>query len=75
MSKNKILVNCLTYKIMNPKISVITATRNRENTLNRVFDSLKKQTFKNFEWIVCDDASNDNSLKLLRKFKKMLILK
>ena len=55
---------------MNPKISVITATRNRENTLNRVFDSLKKQTFKNFEWIVCDDASNDNSLKLLRKFKK-----
>ena len=51
------------------KISVITATRNRANTLYRVFKSLKNQTYKNFEWIVCDDASSDNTIKLLKKYK------
>ena len=51
------------------KISVITATRNRANTLNRVFKSLKNQTYKNFEWIVCDDASSDNTIKLLKSYK------
>ncbi len=55
---------------MNTQISVITPTRNRAKTLNRVFNSLNKQTYKNFEWIVCDDASNDNSIKLLKNYKK-----
>lgn len=55
---------------MYPKISVITPTRNRANTLNRVFKSLTKQTYKKFEWIVCDDASNDATVKLLKKYKK-----
>jgi glycosyltransferase involved in cell wall biosynthesis len=40
---------------MLPKISVITPTRNRANTIHRVFESLNKQKFLNFEWLVCDD--------------------
>jgi glycosyltransferase involved in cell wall biosynthesis len=55
---------------MYPKITVITPTRNRAHTLNRVFKSLKNQTYKNFEWLVCDDASNDKTLHLLKKYKK-----
>ncbi len=55
---------------MNIQISVITPTRNRAQTLHRVFNSLKKQTFKKFEWIVCDDASKDNTLELLKNYKK-----
>ena len=55
---------------MNPEISVITPTRNRASTLHRVFKSLEKQTFKNFEWIVCDDASRDETIELLKKYKK-----
>ena len=55
---------------MNPEISVITPTRNRVSTLHRVFKSLEKQTFKNFEWIVCDDASRDETIELLKKYKK-----
>ena len=55
---------------MKPLISVITPTRNRAHTLIRVFNSLNSQKFKNFEWLVCDDASNDKTLSLLRKFKK-----
>lgn len=56
---------------MHPKITVITATRNRSQTLNRVFKSLSNQTYKNFEWIVCDDASNDKTIELLKKYKKI----
>ena len=55
---------------MSPIISVITSTRNREKILPRVFNSLKKQTYKNFEWIVCDDASEDDTIDLLQKYKK-----
>ena len=43
---------------MKIQISVITPTRNRADTLHRVYTSLKKQEFTNFEWIVCDDASS-----------------
>ena len=55
---------------MDPIISVITPTRNRAYTLERVFKSLSSQTYKNFEWIVCDDASSDDTIELLRKYKK-----
>jgi glycosyltransferase involved in cell wall biosynthesis len=41
--------------------SVITPTYNRGNTLFRVYESLLLQTFKNFEWIVVDDGSIDDT--------------
>ena len=56
--------------MMKIDISVITPTRNRADTLHRVYKSLKNQKYKNFEWLVCDDASNDNTLHLLKKYKK-----
>ena len=38
---------------MRPKISVITPTRNREKTLNRVFKSLSNQNYKDLNgWYV-----------------------
>lgn len=45
--------------------SVITPTYNREHTLDRVYTSLKSQTYKNFHWIVVDDASSDNTKDLV----------
>lgn len=42
-------------------LSVITPTYNREKELKRVYDSLVKQTCKDFEWIVVDDGSTDNT--------------
>lgn len=43
------------------KISIITPTYNRAKTLHRVFESLEKQTYKNFEWIIIDDGSTDET--------------
>ncbi|WP_299799157.1 glycosyltransferase family 2 protein [uncultured Maribacter sp.] len=45
--------------------SVLTPTYNRAHTLKRVFDSLKAQTFQDFEWIIIDDASSDETSKLI----------
>lgn len=50
------------------KITVITPTYNRAHTLNRVYESLKKQVFKNFVWIIMDDGSTDNTQELANKF-------
>ena len=51
-----------------PKISVVTATYNRANTIHRVYDSLKKQTYKDFEWIVIDDGSKDNTRNIIYEY-------
>ena len=42
------------------KISVFTPTFNSTATLRRAYESLEKQTYKNFEWIIVDDCSTDN---------------
>lgn len=46
-------------------ISVLTCTYNREKYLPALYQSLKNQASHNFEWIIVDDGSNDNTRKLL----------
>lgn len=58
-----------------PLISVITCTYNRANTLPKAYESLCRQTFKDFEWIVSDDGSTDNTQELVKKWKKESKLK
>ena len=53
---------------MTVDISVFTATYNRAHTLHRVWNSLRKQTFRNFEWVVIDDGSTDNTEQVVRDF-------
>ena len=50
------------------KITVCTPTYNRANVLHRVFDSLKSQSYKNFEWIIIDDGSKDETDKVIQTF-------
>ena len=38
-------------------ITIVTPTYNRANKLEKAFESLKKQTRKDFEWLVIDDGS------------------
>lgn len=49
------------YKV---EITIFTPTYNRAYIINNLYESLKKQTFKDFEWIVIDDGSTDNTSEL-----------
>ena len=54
----------------NPKVSVIIPVYNKENYLSRCIDSIIKQTFTNFECILIDDGSSDNSKVICNEYEK-----
>lgn len=47
---------------MRPLVTVHTPTFNRARTLHRVMESLRSQTFRDFEWVIVDDGSSDDTL-------------
>ena len=47
-----------------PFISIITATFNSSRYIRDVYDSLINQTIQNWEWIITDDNSTDNTLSI-----------
>ncbi|MFV5462469.1 glycosyltransferase family 2 protein [Acinetobacter towneri] len=49
-------------------LSIVTATYNRDFLLSRLYETLIKQTCLDFEWIVVDDGSTDNTKVLLNKW-------
>lgn len=44
-----------------PQVSIIMATYNRSTFINEALEAIKKQTFKNWECIIIDDGSKDNT--------------
>lgn len=54
---------------MNSKrITVFTPTFNRAYIIENLYKSLQQQTFTNFEWLVVDDGSTDNTEQLFQSF-------
>ena len=53
------------------KFSIITCTRNNAQWLPKRVESVRNQTYKNFEHIMIDDASTDISVDLLKKMAKI----
>ena len=47
------------------RFTVFTPTRDRAHTLHRVYDSLRAQTFRDFEWLIVDNESMDNTPELV----------
>ena len=47
----------------------ITPTYNRYHTLERLFNSINNQTFKDFDWLIIDDGSEDQTKELIESFK------
>lgn len=52
------------------RVSVIMPCYNSEDTVNYTLESLEKQTYKDFELIVVDDGSTDNTYQLLEEWKQ-----
>ena len=46
-------------------LTVCTPTYNRAHTLPRLYESLVRQTSQDFEWLVVDDGSTDNTRELV----------
>lgn len=53
---------------MQPKVSVILRTYNMGSTLERAMNSVLSQTYTNFELIIVDDGSTDNTQSVLDKY-------
>jgi len=52
------------------KFTVFTPVFNGASTLHRVYESLKNQTFKDFEWLIIDDGSTDNTKELVAQWQR-----
>lgn len=63
-----------------PKVSVIMATYNCEKTVRESIDSILNQTFTDWNFVICDDCSTDNTYAVLCEYRdkypeKFIILK
>jgi glycosyltransferase involved in cell wall biosynthesis len=52
-----------------PTLTVFTPTYNRAHTLPRVFESLLRQSSRDFCWLVVDDGSTDDTRELVREWQ------
>lgn len=51
-----------------PLVSFVVTSYNYEKYILKTLESIKKQSYKNFEILVVDDCSSDNSCKVVEKF-------
>lgn len=54
-----------------PEISIVLPTFNGEKYIRQAIDSILKQTFQNWELIIVDDCSTDDTLQVINGYQKM----
>ncbi len=52
------------------EISIITVTYNSEKTIKDTIESILKQTFTNYEHIIVDGLSKDNTMEIVKKYEE-----
>lgn len=55
---------------MDPLVSIITPTFNSERFIAQTIQSVEAQTYSNWELIIVDDASSDNTLQIINSFQE-----
>ena len=53
---------------MKPTLTIFTPTFNRAYTLHKCYESLTRQTSNDFEWLIIDDGSTDNTKELVESW-------
>ena len=51
------------------KISIITVTYNRAHVIKNAIESVLSQKYKNYEYLVVDGASKDNTIEILKEYE------
>lgn len=57
---------------LNPRFSIITVTYNAEKVIEETIQSVITQSYKNYEYIIIDGDSKDNTLSVIDKYKDMI---
>ena len=55
---------------MRPLVSIITPTYNSEKFIRETIDSILAQSYKNWELILIDDSSTDDTLRIIKSYIK-----
>lgn len=55
---------------MDKFITIFTPTYNRAHFLDRLYQNLCEQEHKNFEWLIIDDGSTDNTKEVIENYKR-----
>ena len=55
---------------MSPFFSIIIPAHNEERRIGKLLEAVEKQSYRNFELIVSDSASEDDTAKIVEGFKK-----
>lgn len=58
------LLYCTQWRIRMATLTVFTPAYNRAHTLPRTYESLQKQSCKDFVWLIVDDGSKDQTAKI-----------
>ena len=56
-----------------PKFSIIVPVYNVENYIDKCLKSIKNQTFKDYEVIVVNDGTKDNSMEIVKKYDFQIV--
>ena len=63
------------YEKKKEYISIIITNYNKEKYIVKSLQSITNQNYKNYEIILFDDCSTDNSINLIKKFKNVRLIK
>lgn len=59
----------------NPKITIVTPTYNSEEYIEKCIQSIKGQSYKNYEHIIVDGGSSDKTLEIIKKYENTYPMK
>jgi glycosyltransferase involved in cell wall biosynthesis len=68
------MINILTCRERKPSVSVVMPVYNVEAYVGEAINSILNQTFPDFEFIIIDDGSTDNTLNIIQSYKDNRII-